>query len=103
MKTPWWRKSNQSWTVTLPNGKQKTLGKDPHGEGRKNPPDHLVAKWHSLINEAGKGRRAQGTAADMRLSEVRDKYLAYLDHPGTRERSAQPSGNSSWNSRAIFS
>ena len=38
MRRPFWRAQSQTWVFKLPGGKVQTLGKDPHGEGKKHPP-----------------------------------------------------------------
>jgi integrase len=78
MKRPFWRSQSKTWCVWLPNGKLKTLGKDPHGEMRKHPPKDIEEAWHAL------DRKADPKPKDMTISEVAEKYLTYLTNPKTR-------------------
>ena len=71
MRKPWFRRQNLTWCVTLKNGTVKTLGRDEHGEGRKNPPPLLIEKWHAL-------ERSKPKPKDRPFAELADAYLSSL-------------------------
>jgi integrase len=75
VRKPWFKAQSKSWVVTLPGGKVRTLGKDPHGATRKNPPPHIVEAWHGLDRR----RRPK----DMLFCEIADGYIASLGNPKT--------------------
>jgi hypothetical protein len=78
MRKPNWRQQSGTWVVKLPNGKRKTLGKDPHGATRKHPPREIVQAWHGI------GHHADAKPKDILFSEVAAIYLEYLANPGTK-------------------
>lgn len=80
MRKPWWRSQTQTWYCTI-NGKQKALGKDEHGAGKKHPPKAIADVWHRL------NRTAEGK--DMPLSEVVDLYVQSLKHPKTQAETSR--------------
>ncbi len=77
MNKPWWRSSSRTWVVILPSGKVKTLGPDPHGARRKNPPRPIADAWHALKDEK--------ETKDRPFRDVAAAYLASLAGctPGT--------------------
>jgi hypothetical protein len=76
IRKPWYKKQSKSWVVTLPGGKVKTLGRDPHGATRKNPPREIVEAWHAL----SRVRKPK----DMLFADVADLYVGQLSHPKTK-------------------
>lgn len=79
MKRPFWRSQSQTWCVWLPSGKLKTLGPDPHGATRKNPPKEIVDAWHAVESQTDSQPR------DMIFSDIAAKYIDYLTNAGTRQ------------------
>lgn len=85
MRKPWFKAQSGAWVVTLPGGRVKTLGKDPLGATRKNPPRPIVEAWHALLAEAGDALPGEERRPkDMRLRQLCDAYVESLAHPKTR-------------------